>query len=101
MIDKAPEGKIWFCMACGKMSTTLSAEAGGWDESCAMNAVAIDQDRRGPTREQRAQFAKDREQSFARGMDALRDLTEKIERREFPSADLLALASTPSPAPKE
>lgn len=85
MTDEAPPGKIWFCMMCGKMSTRLSAEAGGWDESCAMNSVPIDQGMRGPTMEQRKQFAKDHEAAVSNGLAALERLIGQIKRRETPS----------------
>jgi hypothetical protein len=55
--ELAPEGKLWVCMACGKVSRTrygfLEGDAQrmpdgtrvasrGWDESCMMNAELVD-----------------------------------------------------------
>jgi hypothetical protein len=49
--QRAPEGHIWVCAACGKTSRysygfgpkgSRDAETSlGWDESCAMNAVLV------------------------------------------------------------
>ncbi len=39
---RAPEGKLWVCMACGKTSIDKYGGRGsmhGWDVSCAMNCV--------------------------------------------------------------
>lgn len=39
----APHGKIWICVACGKLSKSLEGEEGtSWDESCMLNAILID-----------------------------------------------------------
>jgi hypothetical protein len=92
MTEKAPAGKIWFCMACGKMSTTLSSEAGGWDESCAMNSIAIDQDRRRPTPEQCEQFAKDRERTLESCFASIARLSEQIKARTLSNHDRKMIA---------
>ena len=41
----APEGKVWRCQACGKLSLDLygdQALSWGWDESCILNAKLVD-----------------------------------------------------------
>lgn len=40
----APEGTIWLCHACGKLSRDRyeDTERSGWDESCMLRAVLID-----------------------------------------------------------
>ena len=35
----APAGCIWVCCACGKVERERDGHAGGWDTSCASNAV--------------------------------------------------------------
>lgn len=37
--QKAPEGTVWVCGACGKTSPDWIDGPRGWDESCAMNSV--------------------------------------------------------------
>ncbi|MCC6405372.1 MAG: hypothetical protein IT405_03220 [Candidatus Yanofskybacteria bacterium] len=42
----APEGQVWVCMACGKMSRDRYSAQGpgdspGWDESCMLNSVLL------------------------------------------------------------
>ena len=47
----APEGKIWVCLACGKVSKDLFGSNNpeettrGWDESCVLNAQLFDTDK--------------------------------------------------------
>lgn len=92
MNNQAPEGKKWFCLMCGKTSPTLSGEVGGWDESCALNAILIDQLSTGPSREQVVEFGKERDAAFARGLASMDALIEQIRNRTPVSAELLALA---------
>ncbi len=44
----APPGKIWMCAACGKKARDRFGIEGwhsrGWDESCMLNAVLVDED---------------------------------------------------------
>jgi hypothetical protein len=40
----APEGQVYQCQACGKLSRDLYGEQAlnrGWDESCMLNAVLV------------------------------------------------------------
>lgn len=94
MNDQAPFGKKWYCMMCGKTALTLSSEQRGWDESCAMNAIAIDLLSTGPSHEQVFEFGKARDAALARSLASLNSLTEQIKRRELPdmSPELRALA---------
>lgn len=42
----APEGKVYICRACGKRSRDeygFQAIDYGWDESCVLNAVLMDE----------------------------------------------------------
>jgi hypothetical protein len=43
----APENKVWVCMACGKRAQDRYGIEGwhswGWDESCALNSVLVDE----------------------------------------------------------
>ncbi len=42
MLERKPgPGMIWQCQACGKTSFDLFEGPHGWDESCALNAVAV------------------------------------------------------------
>jgi len=44
----APDGKVWVCAACGKMSRDRygdSAISYGWDESCFLHAFLADRER--------------------------------------------------------
>ena len=44
----APEGKVWVCAICGKMSKDRygdSAISYGWDESCFLHAFLADKSR--------------------------------------------------------
>ena len=49
--DVAPEGKIWRCGACGKTAQHRYGDyegfkaSFGWDESCMLNAVLVDQNK--------------------------------------------------------
>ncbi len=53
MNEKAPEGKIWMCGACGKKAFWLygfdpndkDCCDSGYDESCMLNAVLVDDNR--------------------------------------------------------
>lgn len=92
MTDKAPDGQKWYCMMCGKTSETLSGDARGWDESCALNAILIDQLSIGPSHEQVFEFGKERDAAFARGLASMDALIEQIRNRTPVSAELLALA---------
>lgn len=40
----APIGKIWMCMACGKVSKDLYGDTTPWwDASCVLNSVLVDE----------------------------------------------------------
>jgi hypothetical protein len=44
--QKTDRATIWVCAACGKKSRDLYGEKaidGGWDESCMLNAVEVDE----------------------------------------------------------
>jgi hypothetical protein len=41
----AKEGKIWVCCACGKTSKNQSKGKNGWDASCFLNSIEVDEDR--------------------------------------------------------
>lgn len=38
----APEGKIWVCAMCHKISSNRAEGSRGWDESCFLNAQLRD-----------------------------------------------------------
>lgn len=45
MNEIAPDGKIWVCLACGKMSQDkygFQKISRGWDESCMLNSAMFD-----------------------------------------------------------
>jgi hypothetical protein len=45
MNEIAPEGKVWVCLACGKMSQDKYGNqkiSWGWDESCMLNSALYD-----------------------------------------------------------
>lgn len=49
----APPGKLWLCPGCGKVSATRngwdadgkSCASPGWDVSCAVHAVLVDEEK--------------------------------------------------------
>lgn len=44
--ETAPEGKVWVCCACGKMSKDRygrQAITRGWDESCVLHSQLFDE----------------------------------------------------------
>lgn len=45
---QAPDGYIWVCAACGKVSKERSGNCAerthGWDESCFLNAILVKED---------------------------------------------------------
>lgn len=44
--EKAPEGFVWVCFACGKRSRDKYGEQAinrGWDVSCMMNSNLVDE----------------------------------------------------------
>ena len=47
MDDKAPAGKIYVCLACGKTSKTMNGDREavrrGWDVSCVVNCDLFDE----------------------------------------------------------
>lgn len=55
----APLGKTWFCMMCGKTSPDQYGEAAGWDESCMLNSVLVNEGEN-PTSEQAKEFNDER-----------------------------------------
>jgi hypothetical protein len=45
----APEGQVWVCGACGKLSKDLYGDkriSRGWDESCVLHAVLCYEEKR-------------------------------------------------------
>lgn len=45
--ERAPKGKIFVCLACGKTSPTRYGlkNRNGWDASCMINCVLVEEDR--------------------------------------------------------
>lgn len=104
MIERyAPAGKIWFCMMCGKTTKDCCTEERGWDESCALNCILVDETTKQPTQAQVEVFGREREQHFAAMMSNIEGLRQKIRMRDTADIDpdMLELArdarsSTPS-----
>jgi hypothetical protein len=46
--ERAPDGQVWVCQACGKRSRDLYGDeplSYGWDESCILHAALLPEDR--------------------------------------------------------
>lgn len=41
----APLGKLWVCTACGKTTRDSYGSEKGWDESCMLNSVLVEESR--------------------------------------------------------
>lgn len=67
MIERyAPEGRIWLCMMCGKTAKDCFTHERGWDESCAMNCILVDETTKQPTESEVQTFIQEREQQLQR-----------------------------------
>lgn len=66
MIERyAPAGKIWLCMMCGKTAKDCCTDERGWDESCAMNCILVDEATKQPTEAEVQLFVQERERHMA------------------------------------
>lgn len=89
----APAGKVWLCMMCGKTTHDCYGEERGWDESCALNCILVDESTKWPTEEQAVEFAAERERAIERNRRRMADLTRSIRDGTYrPDPELLALA---------
>lgn len=61
----APLGKIWFCMMCGKTTKDCHSEEHGWDESCVLNCILVDEATKRPTESQAQEFAQEHKRQLA------------------------------------
>jgi hypothetical protein len=48
MSEKAPDGQVWMCTACGQWSKDRRGVDGPhsreWDKSCMLNAILVDEE---------------------------------------------------------
>ena len=61
----APVGKIWFCMMCGKTTKDCYGGARGWDESCVLNCILVDEATKRPTDSEAQEFAQEHERRLS------------------------------------
>jgi hypothetical protein len=89
----APAGKVWLCMMCGKTAKDCYGEERGWDESCALNCILVDEATKQPTEDQAREFHEKRERRIAASARGMRDLAEQIRSGTYkPDPELLKLA---------
>ena len=74
----APVGKIWFCMMCGKTTKDCYGSERGWDESCVMNCILVDETTKQPTAEQVQEFSLEHERQLARLTANIATLMQKL-----------------------
>lgn len=80
MIERdAPEGKIWLCMMCGKTAKDSCTDERGWDESCAMNCILVDETTKQPTEAEVQAFVQQREQYMANSRASIDRLLKNME----------------------
>lgn len=95
MIERyAPEGRIWLCMMCGKTAKDCFTDERGWDESCAMNCMLVDEATKQPTESEVQAFVQEKEQQLQRLNANFEALMKDLESGEIGTCDpeLLALA---------
>lgn len=89
----APGGKVWLCMMCGKTAKDMFGEERGWDESCAINCIAVEEGTPQPTEEQARQFADERERRLADHMRRSAEFLQQLRDGTWKTdPELLALA---------
>lgn len=95
MIERyAPTGRIWLCMMCGKTAKDCFTNERGWDESCALNCILVDEATKQPTELEVQAFVQERERQLQRmnaDFDAFLDDLESGESGAL-DPELLALA---------
>lgn len=95
MIERyAPEGRIWLCMMCGKTAKDCFTDERGWDESCAMNCMLVDEATKQPTESEVQAFVQEREQQLQRMNADVEAFMKDLESGEIGTHEpsLLALA---------
>jgi hypothetical protein len=89
----APAGKVWFCMMCGKTTKDCYGEERGWDESCALNSILVDEATKQPTEEQAREFHEERARHLASFKQRSDDLLKQLRDGTYePDPELLKLA---------
>jgi hypothetical protein len=89
----APTGQVWLCMMCGKTTKDCYGEERGWDESCALNCILVDEATKWPTEAQAVEFAAERERRLEECRRRSADLIKSINDGTYkPDPELLELA---------
>lgn len=90
----APESKIWLCMMCGKTTKDCYGDERGWDESCALNCILVDEATKRPTEEQAREFGEARQRHMKACAANIASLIKNIGNGDASDIDpeLLALA---------
>lgn len=89
----APLGKVWLCMMCGKTAKDYCTEKGGWDESCALNCILVDEAAKLPTAEQVSEFVLARANRISGLQASIASLMSSVKDGSYETdPDLLKLA---------
>lgn len=89
----APEGKVWLCMMCGKTAKDMYGEERGWDESCALNCITVDESTKQPTEQQVREFTEERERRLAAWPKRMEDFRKSLlDGSDETDPELLKLA---------
>lgn len=74
----APVGQIWFCMMCGKTTKDCHSEEHGWDESCVLNCILVDEATKRPTEAQVQEFAQEHKRQLGAIKSDIATLLHKL-----------------------
>lgn len=88
----APAGKIWFCMMCSKTTNDCYGQERGWDESCVMNCILVDETTKQPTEKEASEFSVARAQQMENIKRRMDVLLGRVQDRTGPDPDILKLA---------
>lgn len=75
----APAGKVWLCMMCGKTTKDCYSDERGWDESCVMNCILVDETTKQPTEAEVKEFVDARERHMAAMASNFERLLKNLE----------------------
>lgn len=89
----APAGKVWLCMMCGKTAKDYCTDARGWDESCALNCILVDEATKRPTEAEAGEFHAERERHLAGMQQRTQTLIQQLTDGTYETdPELLELA---------
>ena len=88
LVEKyAPAGKVWFCMMCGKTTNNCYGDERGWDESCVMNCILVDEATKQPTEAEAKEFALEHKRSLAKFKSDISELIRKLRDGDVSDID--------------